>query len=98
MSKKKKKKTLLDWLLPPGKQAKKQEAAPKPEAVKDFLDMIAPGAVRFNSDQYILGNSYRAVYAIRSYGTSTEELALLGGSRFVRMVRAFGAARVLFIC
>ena len=39
--------------------------------------MIAPAAVRFNSDQYILGNSFRAVYAVRSYGTSTEELALL---------------------
>ena len=50
---------------------------PQPEEAKDFLDMIAPAAVRFNSDQYILGNSCRAVYAVRSYGASTEELALL---------------------
>ena len=59
--------------------SKKTVKAPaaEPEAVKDFLDMIAPAAVRFNSDQYILGNSFRAVYAVRSYGTSTEELALL---------------------
>ena len=64
---------------PPLVQSKKTVKAPaaEPEAVKDFLDMIAPAAVRFNSDQYILGNSFRAVYAVRSYGTSTEELALL---------------------
>ncbi len=44
---------------------------------KDFLDIIAPGAVRFNTDSYILGNSYRTVFALRGYPTSTEELALL---------------------
>ncbi len=44
---------------------------------KDFLDVIAPGAVRFNTDYYILGNSYRTVFALRGYPTSTEELALL---------------------
>ena len=51
----------------------------QPEVVKDFLDMIAPAAVRFNSDQYILGNTYRAVYAVRAYGASTDELGLLRG-------------------
>ncbi len=44
---------------------------------KDFLDIIAPGAVKFNTDHYILGNSYRTVLALRGYPTSTEELALL---------------------
>ncbi len=44
---------------------------------KDFLDVIAPGAMRFNTDYYILGNSYRTVFALRGYPTSTEELALL---------------------
>ena len=44
---------------------------------KDFLDIIAPGAVKFNTDHYILGNSYRTVFALRGYPTSTEELALL---------------------
>ena len=44
---------------------------------KDFLDVIAPGAVKFNTDHYILGNSYRTVFALRGYPTSTEELALL---------------------
>ena len=50
----------------------------KPEPLpKDFLDIIAPGAVKFNTDHYILGNSFRTVFALRGYPTSTEELALL---------------------
>ena len=61
---------------------KKPEKPPKTKAEdatvpKDFLDIIAPGAVKFNTDQYILGNSYRTVFALRGYPTSTEELALL---------------------
>ena len=51
---------------------KKSEPLPK-----DFLDIVAPGAVKFNTDHYILGNSYRTVFALRGYPTSTEELALL---------------------
>lgn len=43
----------------------------------DFLDRIAPAAVKFNTDHYILGSSYRSVFAIRGYPTSTDELALL---------------------
>lgn len=39
--------------------------------------MIAPAAVRFNTDGFILGSTYRCVLALRSYPTSTEELALL---------------------
>ena len=50
----------------------------KPEPLpKDFLDIVAPGAVKFNTDHYILGNSYRTAFALRGYPTSTEELALL---------------------
>ena len=57
---------------------KKATVRPKPEYTpKDFLDMIAPTAVRFNTDGFILGNTYRCVLALRSYPTSTEELALL---------------------
>ncbi len=33
--------------------------------VKDFLDMILPGVVRFNNDHYICGDSYRCVWAVR---------------------------------
>ncbi len=44
---------------------------------KDFFDMILPGTVKFLSDHYILGNSYRCVWAIREYPPSTEEQAIL---------------------
>ena len=44
---------------------------------KDFFDMILPGTVKFLSDHYILGDSYRCVWAIREYSPSTEEQAIL---------------------
>ena len=57
---------------------KKGRAKPAPEPLpKDFLDQIAPAAVKFNTDHYILGGAYRCAMALRSYPTSTEELALL---------------------
>ena len=62
------------------KQAKKKGRAVKPAAPtppKDFLDMIAPAAVKFNTDSYILGGAYHCTLALRGYPTSTEELALL---------------------
>ena len=71
-NKKQKKKT---GRLTPAKPVKKARQAEP--LLKDFLDMIAPGAVQFNTDYYILGNSYRAAYAVRGYPTSTDELALL---------------------
>lgn len=39
--------------------------------------MIAPTAVKFNTDNYILGGTYRCAMALRAYPTSTEEPALL---------------------
>ncbi|EOS57432.1 hypothetical protein C814_02545 [Anaerotruncus sp. G3(2012)] len=58
---------------------RKKKAALKPEAVppKDFLDMIAPAAVKFNTDSYILGGAYHCTLALRGCPTSTEGLALL---------------------
>lgn len=44
---------------------------------KDFFDMILPSTVKFLSDHYILGDSYRCVWAIREYPPSTEEQAIL---------------------
>ena len=43
---------------------------------KDFLDLIAPAAVKFNTDSYVLGGLYRCVLALRGYPAVTEELAL----------------------
>ena len=67
------KKTSMAAKLPAIVPKEKRAEAPP----KDFLDIIAPGAAKFNTDHYILGNSYRTVFALRGYPTSTEELALL---------------------
>lgn len=44
---------------------------------KDFFDCILPGTIKFYSDHYIIGDSYRCVWAIREYPPSTEEQAIL---------------------
>lgn len=44
---------------------------------KDFFDMILPSTVKFFSDHYIVGNSYRCVWAIREYPPTTEQQAIL---------------------
>ena len=66
--------------MPKKAQKKKQAKAPAKPAeprVKDFLDLIAPTAVKFNTDHAICGGAYRCTLALRSYPTTTEELALL---------------------
>ena len=60
------------------KKQRKKKAPPKAvPKVKDFLDLIAPGAVKFNTDHFICGSAYHTTLALRSYPTTTEELALL---------------------
>lgn len=44
---------------------------------KDFFDMILPGTIKFMSDHYIVGDSYRCVWAIREYPPVTKEQAIL---------------------
>ena len=58
------------------KKGKPQAKTPEPRS-KDFLDLIAPNAVKFNTDHYICGSAYHCTLALRSYPTTTEELALL---------------------
>ena len=60
----------------PKRTSKKARPALEP-LPKDFLDMIAPAAVKFNTDHFILGSTYHCVMALRSYPATTEELALL---------------------
>ena len=45
--------------------------------VQEFLDMIAPSVIRFYTDHFICGNTFRCVWALREYPTSTEEQAIL---------------------
>ncbi len=59
--------------------AKKRNIQPeKAERIrtKDFFDCIAPSIIKFLSDYYIVGDSYRCVWAVREYPPSTEEQAL----------------------
>ena len=61
-------------------QKKRKKPVEKPVEThqpKDFLDLIAPAAVKFNTDSYVLGGLYRCVLALRGYPAVTEELALL---------------------
>ena len=44
---------------------------------KDFFDMILPSTIKFMSDHYIVGDSYRCVWVVREYPPSTEEQAIL---------------------
>ena len=44
---------------------------------KDFFDCILPGTIKFMTDHYIIGDSYRCVWVIREYPPTTEEQAIL---------------------
>lgn len=52
---------------------------PKKKVVprKTFLDMLAPGVIKFNPDTYIRDNMYCCVWALKEYPASTEEQAIL---------------------
>lgn len=43
----------------------------------EFFDRVAPGAIKFYTDYYILGNTYRCAWALREISPVTEDLALL---------------------
>lgn len=50
-----------------------QPGYPEDIRVQEFLDMIAPSVIKFNTDHFICGNTFRCVWALREYPTSTEE-------------------------
>ncbi len=52
-----------------------KDFATKPQ--KNFLDMIAPSVIKFFTDYFICGNTFRCVWALREYPTSTSEQAIL---------------------
>ena len=45
--------------------------------IQEFLDMIAPSVIKFETDHLICGNTFRCVWALREYPTATEEQALM---------------------
>ena len=60
------------------KHAKTAPEAEKEDVrIQEFLDMIAPSVMKFETDYFICGNTYRCVWALREYPTSTEEQAIL---------------------
>lgn len=56
---------------------KKQVICEEEVHVQEFLDMVSPSVIRFYSEYFICGNTYRCVWALREYPTATEEQALL---------------------
>lgn len=56
---------------------RKKTLTPREAFIRSFLDCIAPGVVKFEVDQYIFGNTYRCVWALREYPASTESQAIL---------------------
>ena len=60
---------------------KKKKPIPKQNKqdsnLKDFIDLISPSAIKFNTDHFILGDTYRSVWAIREYPPRTSSQAIL---------------------
>ena len=44
---------------------------------KEFFDMISPGVIKFMTDHYIVGDSFRCVWVIRENPPTTETQAIL---------------------
>ena len=61
---------------------KKKQVLPTPDEVRlhqtlDFFDRAAPGIIRFYTDYYILGNTYRCAWVLREFSPIAEDMALL---------------------
>lgn len=59
------------------RRTKSQSLPQEDTRVQEFLDMIAPSVIKFNTDHFICGNTYRCVWALREYPTATDEQAIL---------------------
>ena len=64
------------FFMPVNRGGEDAEAG-QPRLIQEFLDMIAPSVIRFETDHFICGNTYRCVWALREYPTSTDEQAIL---------------------
>lgn len=71
---------------------KKKEVVSEEEVkVQEFLDLIAPSTIRFYTEYFVCGNTFRCVWAIRDYPTSTEEQAL----PLIRKLKEFGVLKAV---
>jgi len=66
-------------MLPIKKKKLPKQKQIEESKVKNFVDLIAPSTMKFNTDHFICGNTYRCVWAVRDYQTSTQEQAILRG-------------------
>lgn len=55
----------------------KNKAEVESVRIKSFVDMIAPSVIKFFPDYFICGNTYRSVWTLREYPTTTDEQAIL---------------------
>lgn len=87
-----------------GKRKKRTNEQLEESRTKDFFDMILPGSVKFLTDHYIVGDSYRCAWAVREYPPSTDELAILAQLAdrsgvtlriYHRMVESFEQRRII---
>lgn len=46
------------------------------QEIKDFFDCVLPGTVKFLTDHYLVGDSYRCVWSMREYPPTTDEQGL----------------------
>ena len=80
------------------KKKKMPEQAPRP---KDFLDMIAPAAIKFNTDHFILGSRYHTAMTLKSYALIRDPqrgscLYKCGNERYLLQVQAPEYKQALF--
>ncbi len=59
------------------RKTKPQFSAQEDVRIQEFLDMIAPSVIKFFTDYFICGSTFRSVWALREYPTATEEQAIL---------------------
>lgn len=58
------------------KKAELTEEEKEEIRIKDFFDRVLPSTIKFLSDHYIVGDTYRCAWALKEYPPTTEELAL----------------------
>lgn len=46
------------------------------QEIKDFFDCVLPGTMKFLTDHYLVGDSYRCVWSVREYPPMTDEQGL----------------------
>ena len=49
------------------------------QEIKDFFDCVLPGTMKFLTDHYLVGDSYRCVWSVREYPPTTDDQCLFSG-------------------